>query len=353
MLLVYLFHYGGGLRSPHALVRSFGYLTQGSWVGVHVFFTLSGFLITGILVDSLGRPHALRRFFVRRALRIYPVYFAAVLAAALAALLFGATAGELRPLLPYLAFLQNLPPFAAVAVQPPPPLPLYHLWTVAVEEQFYLLWPFLLLAARTPWRTALLCCFIFVLSCGFRAVVFAPHLLPGSLSGQMSGVPLTRIGGFALGGALAALRRLPSPVAVTKPLATCLGLGSLVWFLTVGWWAGSLLAVGSRNLILAMPAVDLGSAALLALALAPGALRSLLSVALLRWFGRISYGFYVLHLLLEPLYNLLGRLFTHSSTSTFYLLFRLGAALPLTALAAAVSYRFFELPFLRRKRSYE
>ena len=182
--------------------------------------------------------------------------------------------------------------------------------------------------------------------------MFAPHLLAGSLSDQLSGFPLTRIGGFALGGALASLRRLPTPVAVSNLLAACLTLGSVVWFLAVGWWAGSLLAVGSRNLIFAMPAVDLGSAALLSLALTSGVFRRFLSTALLGWFGRISYGFYVLHLLLEPLYNLLGRLCTHSTTSMPYLVFRLVVALPLTALAAALSYRFFELPFLRLKRFY-
>ena len=84
--MVFVFHYGGGLQSSHHSVRILGYLTQTGWIGVVLFFALSGFLITGGLWDSLQdapthKLAVLRNFYVRRALRILPLYFAALLAA--------------------------------------------------------------------------------------------------------------------------------------------------------------------------------------------------------------------------------------------------------------------------------
>src|ERR1700691_6305962 len=74
VLMVFVFHYGGGLQSSHLALRMLGYVTQAGWTGVVLFFALSGFLITGSLWDSLGSRHLLRNFYVRRALRILPLY---------------------------------------------------------------------------------------------------------------------------------------------------------------------------------------------------------------------------------------------------------------------------------------
>ncbi len=149
ILMVFLFHYGGGLQSSRPAVHLFGLLTQAGWLGVVLFFALSGFLITGSLWDTVAQGHRLRNFYARRALRILPIYSLALLAAAGAALLSGATLAQLKPLAIFAFFLQNLPHLAAAAIQNPSPLPLYHFWTLAVEEQFYLLWPLILLFAHS------------------------------------------------------------------------------------------------------------------------------------------------------------------------------------------------------------
>ncbi len=351
ILLVYLFHYGGGLRSPHAAVRAFGYLCESGWIGVHVFFVLSGYLITGLLVRDLRFPHALRNFYMRRALRIFPVYYGAIIAAAVAAAVAGAHAGALRPLLPYLAFLQDIPPLAGVAVDPPPPLPLYHLWSVAVEEQFYLLWPFLLLWAGIRRRGLALCLVVFGLTCAFRAIVFAPAAYPAAVGQQLGFFLLTRAGGLALGGALALW---PAATASDRPprWAKSAAIAGALCFLAVGWSGGTLLLTNSRMYLFAMPAIDIAAAATLALCLHPGLLRRSLSSTVLRWFGRISYGFYVLHILLEPLFDWIGRALAHSDTGMGYQAVRFLVALPITAGVAWASFRWFETPFLRLKRFF-
>ncbi len=353
ILLVFLFHYGGGLRAHQPLIRLLGYLTQAGWVGVDLFFVLSGFLITGSLLDTLGRSHSLPRFYARRALRILPLYLTALLLCAAAALLWGAAFFQLRPLLIYLGFLQNLPPLVASALHTPPPLPLFHLWSLAVEEQFYLLWPFLLLlAARSPRKTLLLCLATFALSCGFRAVVFAPGVLSDEAVGRFTTVLPVRLGGLALGGALAAcLRLLPARLKMPPArTARWVLVAAAAGFLLQGWRSGSLLLAGRLSFQLGLPLADLGCAAAVALALEPGRWRRLLGVPALAWVGRISYGFYVFHLLLEPLYDWLGSLLTHATAGFLFQGVRLLVAFGLTLVVSAASFRWLELPFLRQKR---
>ncbi len=399
VLLVFLFHYGGGLRAHNPLLRALGYLTQAGWMGVHVFFALSGFLITGLLADALftgppipnlqaragapglasetwvsGQPQqqgkranvrldALRNFYARRALRILPLYFAALLACAVAALLTGATLPQLEPLLVYALFLQNLPPLLNAALHTPPPLPVFHLWSLAVEEQFYLLWPFALIAARTPRRALLLSLYTFVASCLFRLVVFAPHLLPWPTANSFATFLPTRAGALVLGSALALYRRLPKepasavlPTDAERRLGThgvsLAAIASLILIVITALQTHSLLLSNRPAFLFLLPAADVLSAALVAVALAPNLLRSVLNTRPLVFLGGISYGFYVFHILLEPVFDHLGSLTTHTNSGFAYQAARLVVALPLTTLAAWLSFTLLEQPFLRLKRRY-
>jgi peptidoglycan/LPS O-acetylase OafA/YrhL len=119
----------------------FGYLGVG-WAGVQMFFVLSGFLITSILLAERDYPFSfyVKRFYWRRALRIFPLYFAFVGVIAIAALSYGAPA--FRQQWPYLLtytfnYARLLPDYIG---------PRYwgHLWSLSVEEQFYLVWPTLI-----------------------------------------------------------------------------------------------------------------------------------------------------------------------------------------------------------------
>jgi peptidoglycan/LPS O-acetylase OafA/YrhL len=129
------------------------------WIGVDLFFVLSGFLITGILLDSRGKPGYFRSFYGRRTLRIFPLYFAAL-----------AVAFYVLPNLPgcppptgddptiwHWTYTSNV---ACAAygrfLRPPTWVEMNHFWSLAVEEQFYLVWP-LVVALCPPRRLPGLC----------------------------------------------------------------------------------------------------------------------------------------------------------------------------------------------------
>ncbi len=353
ILLVYLFHYGGGLRSTHLAVRAFGRLTQAGWVGVQLFFALSGFLITRLLWADLPHAHVLRNFYARRALRILPLYFAALLTAAAAAVLAGARPFQLSPLLLYAGFLQNIPTLVPLALQYPAPLPLHHLWTLAVEEQFYLLWPFCLRFVRGRRAALKLCLSLFALSCFFRICLWylAPRVgfAPATWSASLP----TQAGALVLGAALALL---PTDFLISQTLARGTSLVVLVCgllaFAIGGARSGSLLLSTPLSFVLGLPGIAAAATALVALALRPGWFRAGLSTPALGLLGRVSYGFYILHILLEPLFDRIGSALAHATSGSLYQLVRLLVAFPVSLAAAWLSFRFLEQPFLRLKQHF-
>src|ERR1700686_5077124 len=121
------------------------FATQPGSLGVNLFFVLSGFLITGILLESKSRPDYYRRFYARRALRILPAYYALLL------LLFLTGLKPYSFLLLSFFYLANVTPLFGV------PQVYSVLWSLAVEEQFYLLWP--TLVHRLPVRVLERCVF--------------------------------------------------------------------------------------------------------------------------------------------------------------------------------------------------
>jgi peptidoglycan/LPS O-acetylase OafA/YrhL len=130
-----------------------------SWTGVDLFFVLSGFLITGILYDSLGGPRFFRNFYIRRALRIFPVFYGFFLLLFLLTPLL-----HLRydvHLLSFFFYVGNLvTPLADLVHRNPTVIFMHrhgstfavcnigHLWSLCVEEQFYLIWPAVVWFAR-------------------------------------------------------------------------------------------------------------------------------------------------------------------------------------------------------------
>jgi peptidoglycan/LPS O-acetylase OafA/YrhL len=253
-------------------------LTLGD-LGVRLFFVLSGFLITGILLQSRGRPTstALKVFYARRVLRIFPIYYLTLFLA----VLFGvptvreAIGWHVLYLSNY--YLISLGLGAAGN-------PLLHFWSLAVEEQFYLLWPLIIL--RTPGR-----------------------YLPWVIAGTILLGPFSRWGLFAL----------TRNAATTSALICCvdtLGIGALLAW----WWS-----TGHARISLAIPFVgvtllgaahaisalwflrDLG-AALVFVAVVDRAARGFsgpvgffLSCRPVVALGAVSYGMYVYHFLVSRL----------------------------------------------------
>jgi peptidoglycan/LPS O-acetylase OafA/YrhL len=140
-------------RPDHPLNLFLNGILLAGWTGVDLFFVLSGFLITGILYDARGRANYFRTFFMRRFLRIFPLYYVSllILVVLLPALLPPDPALQhMQQELPwYWAFLANVRIAYAGWSESSYIL---HFWTLAVEEQFYIVWPFLVFSLS---RTAL------------------------------------------------------------------------------------------------------------------------------------------------------------------------------------------------------
>ena len=155
----------------------------GGMLGVGVFFTLSGYLITDLLLDSWRRHGDLRlgRFWLHRARRLLPALFLMLAAVSLWVALFDSSqlSGVRRQVWAAVLYVSNWSTIAqngSYFARFAPPLPLDHLWSLAIEEQFYLVWPFLLLAliwfVRSRRKMALV---TLVLACA-SALAMAPRL---------------------------------------------------------------------------------------------------------------------------------------------------------------------------------
>lgn len=142
VLSVISFHASSSVPGESILATALGV----GWAGVDLFFVLSGFLITGILLDTKTSPRALGNFYARRVLRIFPLYYASLLV--------------IYHLMPALHRLKNAPEewwyWLYVSNWSPSTGTahawLTHFWSLAIEEQFYLMWPFVVLALS--WRRA-------------------------------------------------------------------------------------------------------------------------------------------------------------------------------------------------------
>lgn len=345
-----------------------GSVLQSGFVGVDAFFVISGFLITSLLLReraATGRI-ALGAFWARRARRLVPALAAVVTVCASAAWLVGGDVllGLGRQVLGAATFSYNWLAVASGATyfSAGEPELFRNLWSLAVEEQFYLLWPLLLpLLLRARPRAARV----------GAALVFAGASAAWAIALLAGGGDLTRAYygtdthafGLLLGVALAfaigpaadarrmdASQRLrdaaahPAASAASAWRTAALTLGgvaALAGLVVVASWPGGEAAYPAVPL-----AASLLTAVVVAAAVVPGSpFGRALDMPPLRWIGERSYGIYLWH---WPLVVLL----TISLTGTIVdraIPVRVGvAALAVTLVAAAVSYRFIELPVRRR-----
>ena len=146
ILLVLATHYQMAIPAHTAAERALKNILAHGWAGVDLFFVLSGFLITGILYDSKGQSNYFRNFYGRRTLRIFPLYYG-FLAVVLIGLIATATARHWNPSLPQFRNLWSLQPwlwtytFNIACALGHGSAHLGQLWSLSVEEQFYLVWP--------------------------------------------------------------------------------------------------------------------------------------------------------------------------------------------------------------------
>ncbi len=320
------------------VARVFMNVTQPGWIGVNLFFVLSGFLITGILVDSKDRPHYYRRFYTRRALRILPPYYALLI---LLLLLHTASAAFVGLSFVYLANVTNL--FGVACDYGP-------VWSLAVEEHFYIAWPAVVRKLTT--RHLVWAAMAIVVGVpALRAFSFAM-----GLRGGLDWYTWFVADGLAAGSLLALLLRSSVTRQQVKLLCACLLGGS-----TLAGMAGAPFGILTRNRILGaalqFTTINVFFAGVLLLFLLAGSGRAkrFVDIAGLRFVGYISYGLYLDHTLGFRLYDRFCRAYfpqwIPSNDHFGLVLWRFALAGGGAILAAYLSRRFYEDWFLRRKDS--
>lgn len=338
------------------LLHNFGFINYFffGWLGVDLFFVLSGFLITDILLNSVDKPHYLRNFYIKRILRIFPVYYLLLIICFF--ILPHIT--NLNQNLDYYknnqlwlwTYLQN---WLYVFREPFGSKMLLHIWSLAVEEQFYLVWPITILLIRKPKVLLVIVATVLFIVAITRFILWSYHIEYLAYSTLYT---YTRIDGICIGCMLALMLRInPELLKKYTPLIV-LGLAALnfgfyffnakhsntipylafVGYTTFAIMFGLLVneAVSQKSKI-----IDL-----------------IFNNRILKFFGKISYGLYMYHL---PVYIILFGMMQKTLSGIFSLnekTLAIVASLVITAISillSLLSYQYFEKPFLRLKRKYE
>lgn len=307
-----------------------GFLGRGP-LGVHLFFAVSGFLITTLLVREKCRTGtlSLSRFYARRSLRIFPLYYAVLALYTLRAL-------WLLPPSPMREhFLHNLPYFATYTANVlvdfgvPHPVIFGFAWSLSTEEQFYLLWPPVLRLARTTAAAAVVATGLLVLDLAAERGALGSFLGSGLLLRTVTSISAPICLGSLLALALSNRAGYGRLEPVLGSRASAPGLLALLALLVV-WDAAPLLLVH-----LAMVAL-VGSVCMRA----DHGLHGLLGARPLVHVGTISYGMYLLHVAVITAVKWA----LPEGARTAGLVFV--AAVPLTIALATLSYRYCERPLL-------
>ena len=307
-------------------------LFSNGWMGVDLFFVLSGLLITGILVDTKGSESYLRNFYARRCLRIWPLYYSLIVFMFVAVPLLRPADARVvfersSPWWAYPLFLQNfLIPTPTMATGP-----LAVTWSLAIEEQFYLVWP-LVVRCCSDAQLRRIAIAVIGLSPVLRLYLSLHHV-------DIYAIVFCRLDGLMAGALLALAVRSPDflPSRFIKRAWICLLTAAPLAFLTE--------AFDARWIAFSFTAVASASCVYLALFSPNKWLQTVLTNKALVYTGTISYGLYLIHKIPLDVAQAL-----HVDHHPLLLL-------PISLLAgyamAALSWNLLEKPFLDLKRFFE
>lgn len=329
------------------LLFHFGLVPVG-WAGVEVFFVLSGYLITRILIDSAqqdsGAKEYLGRFYWRRSLRIFPLYYAVVLVVFAWILLHGQALSAAD--ITRATYTYNW--YRAFHHYSDPTLISGHFWSLASEEQFYLVWPFLVyFLVRRGWLRQ----FVIALVIAGSAIRFvAWWLVPAAqVRWVVYHAGVFQVGPLATGAAIACgaaprIRKAWQWAALLALAAFALGAFTNGPESSFGFMTAA--EVPHHAWLWSYTAVDLVSAALVIACIQKEWVVRLLDWRPLMRLGRVSYGFYVFHPFVMFSVIQAARRFSLGRR------YSVPASILLTWLAAEISFVYFESRFLRMRNRF-
>jgi peptidoglycan/LPS O-acetylase OafA/YrhL len=317
------------------------------WLGVDLFFVLSGFLITDILLKTVGSPKYLSNFYIRRILRIFPLYYLFVILC-----LF-----VLPKLYPHFdvsyysnnqiwiwTYLQN---WLYIFKPNDGTNAMHHLWSLAVEEQFYLFWPLIILLIKKPKYLLIFISLALLAVLGLRLWIWTNHIADLAYFNLYT---FSRIDGICIGCMIALLQRIDRNFFkryTTWIVLFFAGLNFIFFFINRSYkFSFPYLALAGYTTFAMMFGLLVNEA------VTGGTkfINRVFSFPLLRFFGKISYGFYMFHwpvyLLLSPwLFSQFSEYLTGHSLNFF-----VSFAATIAGIAISwISYRYYERYFLKLK----
>jgi len=336
-------------RFERVLTRVSGFGTY----GVDLFFMLSGFLITGILVDSKGGGGYFRNFYARRAVRIFPLYYGILIVLiVIAPLVVSSPALAVLRSRQAWAWLYGINILSGLRGEYSFPY-IDHFWSLAVEEHFYFFWPLVVWLCPRP--TLLRVCI------GLAFASLIARMIAASLAVNLLALGILtpfRLDGLCFGGALAVYARGPGGLDALARATRKLAIGGVVLFVVSHAVSATRpdLFGPMRQLRASLFTVFLGHMMVSALRSKPGAWLSWLFGPKLQFLGTYSYGLYVFHHLISYYYYrhqtefVIAR-WVGSHTAAVFLQASVGIVVSMGI--AIVSYHFFEKRFLLLKRRWE
>ncbi len=363
ILLVIIYHTTGYFPDSGVLGNFMSSAILLGWSGVDMFFVLSGFLITSILLKAKNKTHYFKNFYMRRVLRIFPLYYLFLLFALTIPtfILVGDYNHQLHyePLTPFrtLIFLLHFSNYL-YALDGFQNYWLLHVWSLAVEEQFYMVWP-LLVFYMSRKNLNILCLFLIL-----AAFLFRWQLSAFPIENQIKIFQFThcRMDGLLMG----------CLVALNCTNKSLVQFGRKYGFLSAGMLLILILGINynvttssiSNGTIngfrqFSLPVVQLFYFPLLSLFYTVlmiavylnqnNLLSRLINKEIFQYFGRLSYGIYIYHMLLLWIFlNYYPSVDSYVKQFLFWILF-----LPLNVTLAHISMKFYERPFLNLKRYFE
>jgi peptidoglycan/LPS O-acetylase OafA/YrhL len=343
----------GGMRAGSAADTFLLALLQYGRLGVDLFFVLSGFLITGILMDSKGGPHYFQNFYIRRVLRIFPLYYLFLLLwLVILPSVYTWPADAAIPVSPVWAwtYLINIIQSVHGDWRAAPP-DASHLWSLAIEEQFYLLWPVVVFLCS---RRALV-----LVSIALIVISILTRLALGLHGNYIATYFFTvaRVDALAVGALLAVACRHPEARRrLTRAAPIVAGIALAVFLVLV--WAPIRVSDGHDERLMLYTFSGSAVACLCGVLLLTAingrpATERLFSHAALRFLGRYSYALYVFHF---PIILLIARHFISindipivAGSQVFALLLFAAIAGGTSVAVACLSWHLYEKQFLKLK----
>lgn len=321
------------------------------WLAMDIFFVLSGFLITDILLNTFNEKNYLKNFYARRILRVFPLYFTSLV---LFLLVLPKVSGLPIQLDYFVAnqawfwtFTQN---WLLIFYPSSSQFALNHLWSMAVEEQFYLLWPLLVAFVRKP--KILLAILAFILL-GFILLRFWLWINQVKGLAYYNFYTFTRIDGICIGCMVALLQKINTQFLSKHMALIVMGFAAFNFiFYQVNLQNHdsypylALVGFSTFSMIFGLLVYDIVNRQ-------TQFFDHIFGISFLKFLGRISYGTYIFHwplyLLIKPF--LVPWALLHLQTINAQLFASVTATL-VSYLLGFLSYQYFELRFLRMKKHF-